>query len=298
MKQALKILLYSSFGFRLIKLLKFVYTPPIKYAKKLRFKGVFNVKTEKGNSFKLYNNAFLLETHIFWLGIDNYQWENKTREIWRDLSTKSNTIADVGANVGVFSVLAKANNPNAQVIAFEPQPNIFEILKKNNAINNFDIHCENNAISNTSGSVPFFNHGPNTFSDNNTTSGSLNKTWRPIDQNSINVEAITLESYIKTNNIESIDLLKIDVETLEYDVLLGYGDFLLKHEPIIILEIQSIGIGSSIESLLKNTLYLYYSIDESKGLEKIDVLGKGADNNYLLCPKSKVNLIANLIKNS
>jgi len=283
MKQGLKTLLYSSFGFRLIKLLKFVYTPPIKYAKKLRFKGVFNVKTKKGNSFKLYNNAFLLETHIFWLGIDNYQWENKTREIWCDLSTKSNTIADVGANVGIFSVLAKANNPNAQVIAFEPQPNIFEILKKNNA------------ISNTSGSVPFFNHGPNTFSDNNTTSGSLNKTWRPIDQNSIYVEAITLESYINTNNIEAIDLLKIDVETLEYEVLLGYGSFLLKHEPIIILEIQSKEIGSNIDSLLTIDLYLYYSIDESQGLVKIDVLGTGEDNNYLLCPKSKIHLINSLI---
>ena len=295
MKQILKTLLYSSFGFRIVKLLKLVYTPPIKYVKKLRFKGVFKVQTEKGKNFKLYNNAFLLETHIFWLGIDNYQWENKTREIWCDLSTKSNIIADVGANVGVFSVLAKANNPKAQVIAFEPQPNIFEILKKNNAINKFDIHCENNAISNTSGSVPFYNHGPNTFSDNNTTSGSLNKTWRPVDQNSINVETITLQNYINTNNIASIDLLKIDVETLEYEVLLGYGDFLLKHEPIIILEIQSTEIGSNIETLLTKSLYLYYSIDESKGLIQIGVLGKGEDNNYLLCPKSKVHLINNLI---
>ena len=140
---------------------------------------------------------------------------------------------------------------------------------------------------------PFFNHGPNTFSDNNTTSGSLNKTWRPIDQNSINVEAITLESYINTNNIESIDLLKIDVETLEYEVLLGYGSFLLKHEPIIILEIQSVEIGANIESLLTTDLYLYYSIDESKGIRKVDALGKGTDNNYLLCPKSKVSLINN-----
>ncbi|MDC0339177.1 FkbM family methyltransferase [Flavobacteriales bacterium] len=295
MKQVLKKLMHSPFGFKLIKLLKLMYTPPIKYAKKLRFKGVFNVRTEKGNSFKLYNNAFLLETHIFWLGIDNYPWENKTREIWCDLSKKSNAIADIGANVGIFSVLAKVNNPNALVIAFEPQPNIFKILKKNNTINEFDIHCENNAISNISGSVPFFNHGPNTFSENNTTSGSLNKTWRPIDQNSIHVEAITLESYINTNNIKSIDLLKIDVETLEYEVLLGYGSFLLKHEPIIILEIQSKKIGSNIDSLLTIDLYLYYSIDESRGLVEVDVLGTGGDNNYLLCPKSKIHLINNLI---
>ena len=123
----------------------------------------------------------------------------------------------------------------------------------------------------------------------------MNKTWRPIDQNSIYVEAITLESYINTNNIEAIDLLKIDVETLEYEVLLGYGSFLLKHEPIIILEIQSKEIGSNIDSLLTIDLYLYYSIDESQGLVKIDVLGTGEDNNYLLCPKSKIHLINSLI---
>lgn len=295
MKNVLKSLMYSPIGFMLIKLLKLIYTPPIKIAKKLRFKGAFNVNTSRGNNFKLYNNAFLLETHIFWLGIDNYQWENKTREIWCDLSSKSNTIADVGANVGIFSVLAKANNPSASVIAFEPQPNIFEVLQKNNEINKFDIHCENNAISDSAGSVPFYNHGPNTFSDNNTTSGSLNKTWRPIDQNSINVEAITLESYIRENNIESIDLMKIDVETLEYEVLVGYGDLLLKHEPIIVLEIQSPEIGSNIETLLNQNLYFYYAIDELKGLQRVNVLGVGEDNNYLLCPKSKVNLVDGLM---
>ena len=100
-----------------------------------------------------------------------------------------------------------------------------------------------------------------------------------------------MESYINNNNIESIDLLKIDVETLEYEVLLGYGSFLLKHEPIIILEIQSVEIGSNIESILPKDLYFYYSIDESKGMRKVNILGKGTDNNYLLCPKSKVSLI-------
>ena len=295
MKKILKTLIQSSIGFTLIKLLKLICTPPIKYSKKLRFKGEFKVKTRIGNNFKLYNNAFHLETHIFWLGIDNYEWENKTREIWCDLSEKSDTIFDIGANVGIFSVLAKANNPTAQVIAFEPQPNIFEILKTNNAINNFEIRCENIAISNKSGVVPFYNHGPNTFSDNNTTSGSLNKKWRPIDQDSIDIEVITLRDYIETNSIETIDLLKIDVETLEYEVLAGYGNFLLKQEPIIILEIQSIEIGSKIETLLTQDIYLYYAIDELKGLAKINKLGKAVDNNYLLCPKRKVDLIKHLI---
>jgi len=291
MKKTLKKLMQSPLGFLIIKILKFFYKPSEKYAKKLRFKGAFNVKTSIGNDFKLYNNAFLVETNIFWFGIDNYKWENKTREIWCDLSEKSGVIFDVGANVGIFSVLAKANTPEAFVVAFEPQPNIFKILNKNKAINNFDISCENLAVASKPGTLPFYNHGPNTFSENNTTSGSLNKKWRPIDQVSINVEVVTLKNYIETNSIKAIDLLKIDVETLEFEVLAGYEELLLEHEPIIVLEIQTNEIGSNIETLAVKEQYLYYAIDESQGLIPVTELGKEKDNNYLLCPKSKIELI-------
>jgi len=284
--------MHSPFGFFLLRVIKAIYTPPIKYAKKLRFKGVFDVETSFGKDFKLYNNAFLLETHIFWLGMDTHNWENKSREIWCDLAGKSETIFDVGANVGIFSVLAKANNNNATVVAFEPQPNIYDVLKKNNQVNNFDIICENLAVSDEVGTIPFYNHGPNTFSDNNTTSGSLNKDWRPIDQNSIDVNVVTLNNYVKKNSIRKIDLMKVDVETLEYEVLKGYGGVLIEHLPILLLEIQSEKIGKNVESLLTSTNYVFYSIDEENGLIEVANLGHSNDNNYILCPKEKTNFVA------
>ena len=296
MKKLLKLIMHSQIGFLFIKGLKSVYSPPIKYAKKIRFKGAFSVSTQIGNNFKLYNNAFLVETNIFWLGIDNFKWENKTREIWCDLVKKSNCIFDVGANVGIFSVQAKANNANAKVVAFEPQPNIFDVLNKNNKINGFDIVCENKAVSNKNGTIPFYNHGPNTFSDNNTTSGSLNKNWRPEDQKSIDVEVTTLKAYVEQNKIDKVDLIKIDVETLEYEVLEGFSDLLLSHKPIIILEIQSEIIGNTIQSLFINGNYVFFSINENKGLVNVDVLGQEKDNNYLICPKSKANLLNKFIQ--
>ena len=83
--------------------------------------------------------------------------------------------------------------------------------------------------------------------------------------------------------------MKIDVETLEYDVLLGYGKYLDIHRPILILEIQSRDIGKDVESLLDQDHYSFYNIDEKAGLRSVKELGTFSENlNYLICPNSKL----------
>ncbi len=243
-------------------------------------------------NFYLFNNAFLLETNIFWLGIDNYSWEIMTRQIWIEFCKSSHTIFDIGSNSGIFTVLAKVYNPNSTVVAFEPQPNIFYVLKRNNDINRFDIHCEKVALSNREGNMPFYNSGEAAFTTENTTAGSLNKDWRTENQNSIMVAVEELKNYVEENQIKNIDLIKIDVETFEYEVLLGYGKYLQLHKPVVILEIQDRTIGKNIESLFDAAEYSFFSIDEDNGLLKINDLGMSEKNhNYLLCPESKLSVI-------
>lgn len=262
--------------------------------RRLRFIGKFKPATKDGKSFYLYNNAFHLETDIYWLGIDVMKWENMTRSIWCDLSVTSNVIFDIGANSGIFSILSKVYHPESFVVGFEPQPNIFNVLKKNNSINKFDIRCENLALADINGEMLFYNYGSNTFTSENTTAGSLNKKWRPALQHSITVNVEKLENYIEKNRINTIDLMKIDVETMEYEVLIGYGKFLYMHQPIIILEIQDEVIGKKVASLF-NRDWQFYNINEKKGLQKVDVPGNNTDKNYLICPVAKLNLITNYI---
>ena len=254
--------------------------------------GKFSVKTNDGEQFYLYNNAFHLETNIFWIGIEKYDWENMTRKIWTELCKSSETIFDIGANTGIFSVLAKAYNPASRVFSFEPQPNIFYVLNKNNEVNKFDIQCENIALSDKEGTMPFYNQGSAAFTTENTTAGSLNKEWRTENQNSIMVTVKQMQKYIEEKKIKKIDLIKIDVETFEYEVLLGYGKYLQEHQPTLVLEIQDKTIGKNIESLFDIESYTYYNIDEEKGLKKTKDLGTSDKNhNYLLISKSKENLV-------
>lgn len=267
---------------------------PVLQLKKRTFFDKFKVKTKDGVTFWLYNNAFFLETEIFWHGFDKISWESKTREIWETLSKSAETILDIGANTGIFSVLAKASHPNAKLYAFEPQPNIFDVLRKNNSINGFDIHCIPLALSDQKGKLPFYNSGYSTFEDNNTTHGSLNKEWRTEKQASIIVQVDRLDSFLVKNQIGKVDLVKIDVETLEYEVLKGYGELIYEHRPLIISEIQSPTIGRNVGQLFEARGYVFYWINEEKGLVSVKTLGENTSEehlNYLICPKEKAPLV-------
>ena len=211
-----------------------------------------------------------------------------------ELSRKSDVILDIGANTGIFSVIAKAYNEKAEIYAFEPQPNIFKVLKKNNEINSFDIHCFQLALSDTAGEFPFYNTGDTTFEWINTTHGSLNKNWRPKNQLSISVPVDRLDNFLDKNCSEKVDLIKIDVETFEFEVLQGYGEKLWLDRPIIILEIQNVEIGDNLHNLFKSNDYFYFWINENKGISPVEVLGRNTNKqsvNFLLCPIEKGNLI-------
>ena len=50
------------------------------------------------------------------------------------------------------------------------------------------------------------------------------------------VEMITIDSFIEAEKIEKMDLFKIDVDGIEYDILKGAESMLRKHMPILIVE--------------------------------------------------------------
>ena len=260
------------------------------------FKGKFPVSTSDGKSFYLFNNDFYLETSIFLHGIDNFDWEPQSRRVWTKLCEQCDTIFDIGANTGIFSVLAKAYNSNAKVFAFEPQPNIYAVLEKNKEVNGYDMACENLAISNESGILPFYNYGKDPFDTGNTTAGSLNKDWRPKDdQQSIDVTVVTLQSYIQKHNIKSVDLMKIDVESMEHEVLEGYGQLLPKHQPLILLEVLDVELGARIGNMFAANSTRFYYIDEKSGLVTTEELGTNGRGNYLICPESRADLLNGLL---
>ncbi|MFC7542969.1 FkbM family methyltransferase [Siccirubricoccus deserti] len=88
------------------------------------------------------------------LMLDGY-WEYWVSDfIWRNVKP-GETVADIGANLGYYTVLlADLVGPGGRVMAFEPNPRLFDLLQRNVAINGFSrwANCHAKAVAAKSGS--------------------------------------------------------------------------------------------------------------------------------------------------
>lgn len=271
-------------------LFKRFFHPDDPVGQRWQFYGFFRIRPIGGRPVWLYNNSFKIETGLFWAGADRFEWEQTTRAIWSTLCPAADVVLDIGANTGVFAMLAQSYNPNAHVYAFEPQPNIYSVLERNARRNGGRVRCERRALADMPGSLPFYNSGKDTFTTRNTTTGSLNRTWHPDDAQSIFVEVTTLDRYIIDHGIERIDLIKMDVETFEYEVLVGYQQHVFRHRPTILLEIQTREIGEKIEAFFRDRGYRFLRICEDGALKGDDHLSGATDDdkNFVLCPEERL----------
>jgi len=294
-KQYFKRLIQSHLGRYLFPMLRLFFTPSAKLRKSLLFTGKVKIMVSPQIHFFLLNKNFYSETDFFWLGFEKCEWESQTRKLWVKLCQNADSVLDIGANTGFYSLLAKSINPACDVYAFEPQPNIYNVLVENRRINHFEINCYPLALSNTIGQRSFYNYGKDTFSKLNTTAGSLNEGWnesRDAAQSSIMVKTTTLDTIIEEKKIKSVDLIKIDVESHEPEVLEGYAKYLDSHRPIFIMEIHNEIIGKRIQKQFENKEYNFLHIHETKGWNSCKTLGSHREfKNYCLCPYEKVHFL-------
>ena len=203
-------------------------------------------------------------------------------------------IFDIGANTGIYSLVAKTINPNSKVYAFEPSPRNFKKLNRNNEINNFNIHSEQLAVSNETAEKIFYDQ-PN---ENQTTSSLLpdiilNRKDYSGDLLKYSVKTITLEDYIRKNNIKNIDLVKIDVELHEAEAIEGLGPFLYEFKPVILLEVLTTEVADKLNNLVDFEQFNLFHLQRkgaAKQLNKFEIKSDSRDNwewNFLLFHKNQ-----------
>lgn len=136
------------------------------------------------------------------------------------VESKPNTIFDCGANIGFVTHKFHTLFPNCNVFAFEPNPVIFEKLNQFYSQNNH-IHCFNLGISDSSGKLLFNinkNSGtssflnPNEYHKNNIASRNITVK---------EVKVTSIDDIMKSNNVNFIDVLKLDIEGFEIKALEG-----------------------------------------------------------------------------
>lgn len=90
--------------------------------------GVFKVKLPKGEIFKIYSKGDdFIPTQVYWKGYSGYEYSIIP---FYYLSKESNTIIDIGAHIGYYSIVASASNINSKIYAFEPVERIVNRFEK------------------------------------------------------------------------------------------------------------------------------------------------------------------------
>jgi amino acid adenylation domain-containing protein/FkbM family methyltransferase len=157
-------------------------------------------------------------------------------------------IFDVGANIGLFTLQVGQICNNAKIYAFEPIPPVSEILRLNTSLYKIDVDVFDHGLGSETGLASFSFYPfvsilsglfANTSEDHETVKNFLLDQALKNNELEMSNEQIdellqerliseqftcpikTLSQVIHENEIEKIDLLKLDVEKSELDVLKG-----------------------------------------------------------------------------
>jgi FkbM family methyltransferase len=266
---------------QLFGLVKQVYTPPKRIYQHLSFQGVFSIVPQKGHCFRMWHYGYELENDIFWAGLLD-GWEKVSIGLWVKLcaNPKNQVIIDVGANTGIYALVAKCLNPNATVHAFEPVKRVCEKLSANVALNGYDIGCHEVGLSNYDGeAVIYETDGEHVYSV--TVNQNIHSQHTAVKETRIRVQR--LDTFIEQQALPRIDLLKIDVETHEPEVLEGFGAYLEKFKPTLLIEILTAEVAEKVSAWVGHLGYCYFNIDENKGIRQVDAIAVSDYYNFLLC---------------
>ena len=183
------------------------------------------------------------------------EWETEVLRIWKNEVTNAENVVDIGAYLGVYSILA-AKLGVAKVFAFEPNSHTYMQLKQNLAINSVSSSVDilQVAVGSTDRRVSIITPRDRPYSsaaqiDDSPTNRKLD-SWTHAEK----VRMVTLDS-ILSHSIQNISAIKIDAEGYEKFVLEGAIQILSQSAPSLIIEILSRTQKDDIDNFLSRFGY-------------------------------------------
>lgn len=164
-------------------------------------KGIFEYKFLDGITFKSCVNVEEELRLSLWGYIKNHKL--KTGEI----------VIDCGADVGDFTIYAsRAVGPSGKVIAFEPDPLIYERLKFNVELNKLNnVILVKKGVWNENTTLRFMSgkDKPRSF------------LFDEADEGVIEIPVVSIDNELRELKIDKVDFIKMDVEGAELEAIKG-----------------------------------------------------------------------------
>lgn len=197
------------------------------------------------------------------------RFENGTAVLCKNVIKPGMFVIDIGAHIGFYSRLfSKLVGKFGKVLAFEPEPSNFKLLKKN--IKGYENIKEYFlAVSDNNKFIDFY--------ISKEKSGCHSVFPSDFRTEKISVRAVKLDSFLHEAGIDGVDLIKIDIEGGEIGALDGM-DFLLNSNQKIMMIIeycpQNLLLADiSTEQFFKKLFQLkfkIYIIKDDGALDEID----------------------------
>jgi FkbM family methyltransferase len=185
-----------------------------------------------------------------WLGI--YEYEKQ--RLFVDSIRPGQTVFDIGANVGFYTLLAShLVGPSGRVVSFEPLPRNLGYLHRHLAANRIqNVTVFEGAVSNYTGTAHF-------------DAGVVPEMAHLATSGGIEVKVFKLDDLLAAGLVPGPDLLKIDVEGAEADVIRGAEKLIRDHRPKILLATHNDTVHEECWGLLEERGYGVRLLDDGHG---------------------------------
>jgi len=192
------------------------------------------------------------------------------------------TFFDVGANMGLYALVAATMFESAHVHAFEPTPSTVRVLRKVVSANDAAVDVIDAATSDTTGTAMLH------FSNASDASNSLVAGFKD-SRGGTEVMTIRVDDHVRQSGVRP-DIMKIDVETFEPAVLHGARHTIETARPYIVIEVlnrRGHDHGEEITAAMAEHGYVYYRLGEEPDWSPRDVVTGtpgSRHNDWLLAP--------------
>lgn len=229
--------------------------------------------------------------HVFRNGLGSY--EPEALPLFLALAAGAETVFDVGAHIGLYTLAAATMHPGARVFAFEPAPPVFDRLLANVTLNRLpNVVCVQAAAGDVAGRAEIFANAGGMDARGSHDPGHV--TWHPGPWRCDIVPTLDLDQFAQLVGVRQLTLVKIDVEKAEPQVLRGMTELLRLHRPHVFCEVfpdeWSLGIAGEVEAVIAPLDYYRYLLTPEGPKLENRVKGCRDHLNHLLTPLGPAEL--------
>jgi FkbM family methyltransferase len=256
-------ILYRTFRFVskfFAKLAEYIQFKKSKLIRVGEYRNLYKLPSKK---LMLLNKSGYIDNQIIQRGV----FEPKSTALVNQFVKEGDVVIDVGANIGYYTIMcSELVGHSGHVYAFEPTQHFGKVLKENLSLNNVaNVSVFDYGLSNVATSVTI-DIGPS--------SATLHSP-QGYDEvvNNEQIRLIPFNDFIKDNNLNRVDFIKIDVDGHEPYFFEGAWDVLDLFNVVILFEISHLHYleaGIFAWDFYEDIVGRGYNIFHENGLKKIN----------------------------